>query len=279
MSALGHHRWRAGAVATGAAIGVLAACGHGGAPAPAGSSWTPERLRHATAVIRKERGIGRTAPPTAGSARIGALFHHDSAGDHFCSASVVKSPGRDLVLTAAHCINGGDGRGYKSDIVFVPGYRAGATPDGVWQVKSLLVGKGWARSADPDADVGFVVLRPLGGRHIEDVLGGNTLGVDTGYAQRIRLTGYPAGGGEPVSCFNRSGEQSPRQLRIACTGFPGGTSGSPWLTGFDPATRTGTVVGVIGGYEQGGDTPDVSYSPYFDHTVHDLYLKAVAQEG
>jgi hypothetical protein len=36
-------------------------------------------------------------------------------------------------------------------------------------------------------------------------------------------------------------------------------------------------VGVIGGYEQGGDTPQVSYSSYFDQDVLDLYNTTVGQ--
>jgi hypothetical protein len=34
------------------------------------------------------------------------------------------------------------------------------------------------------------------------------------------------------------------------------------VTHFDTRSRTGTIVGVIGGYQQGGDTPAVSYSAY-----------------
>lgn len=34
-------------------------------------------------------------------------------------------------------------------------------------------------------------------------------------------------------------------------------SGSPWVTHFDTRSRTGTIVGVIGGYQQGGDTPSI----------------------
>jgi hypothetical protein len=35
------------------------------------------------------------------------------------------------------------------------------------------------------------------------------------------------------------------------------------------------VVGVIGGYQQGGDSDDVSYSPYFGPDVQQLYQQAV----
>ncbi|MBV9026558.1 MAG: trypsin-like serine protease [Streptomycetaceae bacterium] len=210
---------------------------------------------------------------------MGALFNHDASGDHFCTASVVQSPGKDLIVTAAHCIHGGRGGTYKSDIVFVPSYRDGIAPRGEWHVKRLVVDQRWIDSSDPDLDVGFVVLQPLGGQHIEDILGANRLGDTSGVGRKVKLTGYPSNGSEPISCYNVTTRQSASQLRIACTGFPGGTSGSPWLTGFDPLTRTGTIIGVIGGYQGGGNTPDVSYSPVFGQEVHALYTKAAVSDG
>ena len=43
-------------------------------------------------------------------------------------------------------------------------------------------------------------------------------------------------------------------------GYTNGTSGGPFLANVHPATGLGTVIGVIGGCEQGGDTPSVSCS-------------------
>jgi V8-like Glu-specific endopeptidase len=206
--------------------------------------------------------------------RVGALFVRDSDGDHFCTASVVSSPGRDLLVTAAHCINGGDGSGYRSDIVFIPDYRDGVAPYGIWTPARLLVAPGWASSADPDLDVGFVVLEPHDGRNIEQVLGANTLFFNAGYRNLVRVTGYPQSSDEPITCKNWTTEQSATQLEFSCDGFTGGTSGSPWIAGFDPATRTGRIVGVLGGYQQGGDTANVSYSAYLGDAARQLYDQA-----
>lgn len=76
------------------------------------------------------------------------LFERDASGEHFCTASVVASPGKDLLITAAHCINGGKGSGYKKDIVFIPAYRDGDAPFGVWTPQRLLVGPQWGASPD-----------------------------------------------------------------------------------------------------------------------------------
>jgi hypothetical protein len=111
------------------------------------------------------------------------------------------------------------------------------------------------------------------------VLGSNAFGWNEGFGQLVRITGYPASEDAPISCHNRTQKHSSTQMRIDCTGYTGGTSGSPWLADFHPATGTGTVVGVIGGYQQGGDTADTSYSAYFDNDIKALYDKAVADES
>jgi V8-like Glu-specific endopeptidase len=210
---------------------------------------------------------------------VGALFFHDVDGGHFCTASVVASPGRDLLITAAHCINSGKGGGYRQDIVFVPDYRDGQAPFGLWNPARLVVAPQWARSSDPNLDVGFIVLKPHGGENIQQLLGGSLLRVDSGYRFRVRVTGYPASGSAPVTCLDPTSRQSANQLRFDCGGYTGGTSGSPWVTHFDPRTRTGTIVGVIGGYQQGGDTPSISYSAYLGEAVQRLYQQAVADEA
>jgi hypothetical protein len=50
------------------------------------------------------------------------------------------------------------------------------------------------------------------------------------------------------------------------------------VTHFYPRTRTGTIVGVIGGYQEGGDTAAISYSAYLGAEVRRLYEQAVADE-
>jgi hypothetical protein len=51
------------------------------------------------------------------------------------------------------------------------------------------------------------------------------------------------------------------------------------VTDFDLRTRTGTIVGVIGGYQEGGSTPAISYSPYLGEEIQRLYRQAVAGEA
>jgi V8-like Glu-specific endopeptidase len=278
-----------GAVSAGCGSGGSSsapAAGATGGPATGGAVgyWTEGRLLSAEPSRNWRLPASQASPRATPSAhtpvitapRVGALFSHDASGNHFCTASVVASPGHDLLITAAHCINGGKGNGYNQDIVFIPGYENGSKPFGVWTVSKLLVDKDWATASDPDYDVGFVVLEPNDGKNIQDVLGANELAFNAGYSNLVRVTGYPSSANAPVTCLNRTSRQSPSQLKFDCGGFFGGTSGSPWVTDFDPRTRTGHIVGVIGGYQEGGDTDSVSYSVYLNDSIRDLYEQAVA---
>ncbi|MFI5611448.1 trypsin-like serine peptidase [Amycolatopsis sp. NPDC051903] len=203
-------------------------------------------------------------PAASANSAVGALF---AGGKHFCTASVVHSPAGDLVLTAAHCLGAG-----TAGLTFEPGYHDGVAPFGTWTVTAAAVPAGWAASADQDLDFAFLtVARPGTAASLESLTGANQLGVSRGFTNAITLTGYPDPADAPVVCENTTTRSDTYQQRVACPGFPDGTSGAPWVTGADPATGLGTVVGVIGGYEAGGDTPDVSYSAYFDDDIQRLY--------
>jgi V8-like Glu-specific endopeptidase len=215
-------------------------------------------------------GVTAVVGTTAESARVGALFGADKtgslSGNHFCTASVVHSPQRDLIVTAAHCI---DGEGDATGLVFVPGYRDGQAPYGVWKIGKRYLPDGWAHGQDEDSDVSFAVVDELGGKRVEDVTGSNRFaaGVATG-ATAVTVTGYPDSREVPVSCTNKPVPRSATQQRIDCPEFTGGTSGSPWVNGDHE------VVGVLGGHEQGGSTPDVSYSVVLGREAAELYKDA-----
>ncbi|MQS12108.1 hypothetical protein F7Q99_07310 [Streptomyces kaniharaensis] len=265
-----------------AAAGCTTAAGPGGStptvtsaaasPTVSGNThgWSRQRLRGAAA---RHTGVTRTAGPSVLNGLVGAVFTRNADGDHFCTASVVDSAGLNLIVTAAHCVWDPQ-LGRRSDLVFIPGYRNGDAPSGVWPLVAVTVDDGWKNHADPDVDVAFAVVQAQNGQQVQQVLGANKLGTNRGYQVSVRVTGYPGGSDVPITCANTTAQQSPSQLRIACPDYTGGTSGSPWVTDFDPSTRTGTVVGVIGGYQQGGDTPDVSYSCYFGDRVQALYDRA-----
>ena len=108
--------------------------------------------------------------------------------------------------------------------------------------------------------------------------GGLHLGINIGYAHRIEVIGYNNGEDAPIKCASRSFEFEPGQLEFYCNDFQDGTSGGPWIVGFNPQHGSGTVFGVIGGYEEGGDFPWASYSVYFSLPTLNLYWQAEAQQ-
>ncbi|MEV6878569.1 serine protease [Amycolatopsis sp. NPDC051128] len=204
-------------------------------------------------------GTIASAPPAKTGSAVGALF---AKGSHFCTASVVHSGDGDLVLTAAHCLQDG--------MAFAPGYHDGVAPFGMWTVTGVAVADGWTSSADPDLDFAFLTVHQAGNpASLESLTGANVLGTERGFEHRITLTGYPDTTDSAVVCEGNTTRSDTDQLRVACPGFPDGTSGGPWVA-------DGAVIGVIGGYQLGGDTPDVSYSAYFDDDIAKLYASVTA---
>ncbi|MEZ0094051.1 serine protease [Streptacidiphilus sp. EB129] len=203
--------------------------------------------------------------------QVGAVFQGSLASGHNCTASVVDSPAGDMIVTAAHCLAGGSG-----SATFVPAYRDGSAPYGEWQISQVLEDSAWTGSQNPDDDVAFALVKPLNGRTLESVVGAYSLDTAGTSSAQVQITGYPGTTNEPISCTGASSAFSATQLTVYCTGYTDGTSGSGWISDYNPTTGSGAVMGVIGGYQTGGDTPDVSYTALFGSGVQALYDQAVA---
>ena len=241
-----------------------------------------ERL--ATRLAAAVRALPRGAPVVAparphgrfynGTPAVGALFTVSGGrlGRHFCTASVVNSAVKDLVITAAHCLRGRQ----PGQVAFVPEYHRHQQPYGRWTVTRVFVDAAWANSRRPNDDVAFLVVsQPGNPTPVQELTGGENLATGWRAAQLVQVIGYPDGRQRPVTCTARTRSFGRRQMEFDCGGYTDGTSGGPFLARVHPATGPGAVVGVIGGYEQGGDIPSVSYSARFGPPVRDLYNQAV----
>jgi V8-like Glu-specific endopeptidase len=261
-----------------------ALCAAGGVAAllllSAGSAGSTNRAHRAlptasgVPVAQAAAAPAATGRPFDGVAAVGALFTETNGklGQHFCTASVVNSAAGDLVLTAAHCVYD-----RTQAIVFVPGYALDATPYGIWRVAEVYTDTAWNSAQDPDHDVAFLKLANApDGVPIENVTGAETLGTGLPSGELVQVIGYPDDAAEPVWCAGVAKGFSTTQLEFDCGGYPTGTSGGPFLTDVNEATGQGTVIGVIGGYQQGGDTPQVSYAASFGTAVAVLYAEAQA---
>ncbi|MFG2792460.1 trypsin-like serine peptidase [Streptomyces sp. NPDC048419] len=233
---------------------------------------------------------GEHIPPSRsfdGIPQAGTFFWTDANGmGRTCSGSVVRSPGRDLVLSAGHCLKGYSGTSPKRHLAFVPQYHDGLKPFGVFAVKDngVYVAQEYydlGEHAGAAYDFGFAVTEPNEhGKRLEDVTGGVQLLTDTGYFHApVRMIGYPGGAAKPLGCWSWTTKWSSDDpadpgtfLRIACDAFVGGTSGGPMLV---PWSGGWAVIGVIGGYHTGGNTPQVSYSASFSTATRALYRAAV----
>jgi V8-like Glu-specific endopeptidase len=218
------------------------------------------------------------ARPIAGTPAVGPLFTTTAGGalaTHFCTASVVSSPNRDVLVTAAHCVTGSN----LGTIVFVPGFDHGRAPYGMWRVTRVIVNAGWTSAADPNDDFAFLVVTGPGGRKIQNITGGERLGrsLDLPAGQMVTVVGYPGTADAPITCANRAIGFGAFQLEFDCGGFTDGTSGSPLLQDVNPATGLGTIIGVIGGYEEGGYYSAVSYAARFGGSAAALYQAALRQ--
>ncbi|OKJ10340.1 hypothetical protein AMK19_15895 [Kitasatospora sp. CB01950] len=219
-----------------------------------------------SATPADNRPTAHPAPADAVGNRIGPLFLDDTDGMRACTAAVVHSRGRNLLITAAHCAAP---HGTPIDgLVFAPGYRDQRAPYGSWPVTGVLVDPRWGPDENEGYDVAFLTVGTLNGRQVEDAMGAYTLATGLGFGLDVTVTGYPNSAVSPITCQGRTTSRSNTQQRFDCAGFTDGTSGSPWVTG------QGQVVGVIGGYQQGGDSPEISYSVAFGSRLADLYRQA-----
>jgi V8-like Glu-specific endopeptidase len=214
-----------------------------------------------------------TATSFAGVSTVGPIFRQGVTGRHGCTGSVVASPTRDLVLTAAHCVTG-TGAGYQ----FAPGYDNGSTPFGVWTVTHAYLDPSWIKDQDPQHDYALlqVAYQAKGRRQVgvQDVAGANLLGTAPRTGDRVTDVAYNAGtNDQPIKCsvptYATDGYPA-----FNCHGYVGGSSGSPWLSHVRGLPAP-VVRGVIGGLHQGGCFEYTSYSSAFRLDVYGLLYRAV----
>ncbi|WP_224058509.1 trypsin-like serine peptidase [Streptomyces kanamyceticus] len=255
-------------------------------PQPQGEG-TGESAEEGALKVAASRGVvygDRAQVDYQGSKTVGVLYFVDKGmATHNCTASVVHSPKGNLILTAGHCGNG-------DKYAFVPQYRTGKAParqpHGIWAVDRVFKDpRHTAYGPGSDLDFAFATVKPDKlGRQIEKVTGANTLTRTPSYRVQVTVMGYPSARNAPkdqaIKCRTKTTRLSGyKQLRMECGGFFGGTSGSPWLMNFDERTKTGQVVGNIGGAGGGGATDSVSYAPFYDDQVFALYGDAVRDVG
>ncbi len=235
--------------------GLLAACGGHPDSAPATST-------SRQAVVDAANRV--SAAPVDPDPRVGAVFL--GGGDlHACTGAVLHSAGRDLVLTAAHCL----GRGVPA--TFVPGFAGAAAPADFWTIDEVYLDPRWLANRDPRADYAIVRVSRADGGSVEALAGSAlSLGFALAPGSPVSVIAYPAGvGGMPVGCTVGTRITGDGYPELPCAGLAPGTSGAPWISG-------SSVTGVIGGLDAGGGAENLSYTSPFDQHITELLARAEA---
>ncbi|PKK13391.1 serine protease [uncultured Thermomonospora sp.] len=258
--------------------------------------WTPERMRRAVPISLL---VGRPArspdrpPPAAGrldfphtgglwtgggavARTTGRVFFTFRGVDAYCSGSAVAGANRSTVITAGHCVKS-QGT-WHTNWVFVPGYRDGEQPYGVWTARRTFATAQWSVLEDFGHDIGAAVVNALGGRRLVDVVGGQGIAFHQPREQNMYAFGYPVQ--QPYTgqwlayCSGRTFEVSPisQAMGMPCN-LTRGASGGPWLLHFDESSGTGVITSVNSlGLEASGSR--YVFGPYFGESARLLYERA-----
>lgn len=191
----------------------------------------------------------------------GKLFFDGYGVDNaYCSASVVNTPTKRVVITAGHCVYDQEAGGWMKNVVFVPDYDLnGPDPDpaGIWTARSLRTFDAWiADNYSYTNDVGFVTLNDGGdlNQPVAEAVGGYGIAWGGSYEYQATIFGYPSNHPEgrysmyicQDSVFRSAPPGIPDQEMNsvdACNYGPG-ASGGPWVFRYDPATQLGYVRSV-----------------------------------
>ena len=207
-------------------------------------------------------------------ASTGKVFFTLGGSDYVCSGNVVTSTSRDLVTTAGHCVNEGPGA-FATNFAFVPAYRNGAAPYGTFVARQLTTTSQWGNSGDFNYDVGMAALNTAGGQHVADAVGTQGIAFNQPRGQFLYAFGYPAAAPYNGQVLDYCSDDATNDTlggsndeRLDCN-MTGGSSGGPWLAGFNESSGTGTQVSVNSFGYQG--ERNAMYGPYFGSVIQSLY--------
>jgi len=215
------------------------------------------------------------------------VFFTLGASRYTCSASAVQGAAGNLVVTAGHCVHGGENGAFATNWIFYPGWNGAPSASlGSWTATDLFTTAGWATAGDFDDDLGIAVVGPAtaGGPSLGATLtaAGATVptiafGVDSG---DVHSFGFPAAkkykGNTLTYCASPVQDRydGNATLALACD-MTGGSSGGPW---FQPFTNNTTTLDAIVSLNSYGyaSLANLMFGPIFDGAESTLYGAAAA---
>lgn len=228
----------------------------------------------------------------------GKVYFSLSGGNWQCSGSVASDSDRanwSLVLTAGHCAVDESTGAFATNWLFIPNYDASPTSFsspcanalyGCWTASALVVHAGFRfaggfNSQATQHDWAFAVVGPGGhdNTQIDGTVGFYPIqfsGVASG--DRLAAFGYPAAGkykGRDLSwCAGKifpDGRNDDKTWGMACD-MTGGSSGGPWLDGFNETNGTGGTLSSLNSY--GYYDLKNMYGPEFNSKTQDSWNAA-----
>ena len=229
------------------------------------------------------------------AAAVGKVFFTLDGEDYACSGALVGGKHPNVVLTAAHCVSGGPGRGgaaqWATNWVFVPGFADGGPPYGEYTARRFFVSPDWTgpEGGREQYDAAFVQVaaatlhgasgpwvsgtaQPPPGLPVEFAAG-----QDAAPPSRSYVFGYPAQApysGLDLDYCAGPAVASGGSARTPC-GMTAGDSGGPWLAGFSPRAGTGAVF-AVSTYKV-SSKPRVLYGAVLGPQARALYARAVSR--
>jgi V8-like Glu-specific endopeptidase len=232
----------------------------------------------AVAALAPSMAAGYTTtqldPTTPENRMVGQLVKSDLGES--CSGIVVDAPNRSTVLTAAHCVQGGDPT--PKFVTFNPGFQDGTPNFGFFSGHAVLPAPQYVATGSPRYDYAFVVFgrKNITGPKLQDTVGARPIVFNQPRSGAYRMLGYP---GQPNPPYNGqrlwacdttyAGDvifpgSGPLNITAACN-FQLGASGGPWLN------SGGTVVAAHAGHVQG---QQINYAAYLDSDAAALFAQA-----
>src|SRR4029079_12857300 len=121
----------------------------------------------------------------------GKVFFTLGGVDYVCSGTALLSGNKSVVWTAGHCVNEGPGA-FATSWAFVPAYKDGSAPFGVFSATNLFTTSAWGNSGDFSYDEGAAVVGPASGVALTDAVGGRGISFSYNRSQHYQSHGYPA---------------------------------------------------------------------------------------
>jgi V8-like Glu-specific endopeptidase len=192
-----------------------------------------------------------------------------------CTATVV---GANLILTAAHCIKR-NGLPVGKLAAFVPAYDRGDSPWGSWPLGDYYLDSRWGLNDDPRYDYAIVSLSKTGHDYsLGDKTGTVRISADAFQSgEQVNLLGYPGDQAGPYGCTTSVTSvkfSNVNYWQVDCASYTDGVSGTAFEH-FQPAPWNSVTIGAtLGGYQEGGTDPSISYASRWDSSIYTLWQQA-----